>query len=175
MPTARRCAGRRAAAHAGDTNIKVASVNGIGTTLAAASLAGATNIKVDEHPPFFTTTLAAAANAGDTNIKVANVTELVAGPTINIDTGAARREPCHPVRRHGGRNRHGRHADVGARLGARERSPVTPAGQKVNVDTGAGQRDGDGPGRRHRRRRGTGLTLTAPLATPSQRRPGRRR
>ena len=49
------------AASAGDTNIKVASVAGIGTTLAAASAAGASNVKVTAVTPFFTTTLAAAA------------------------------------------------------------------------------------------------------------------
>ena len=38
-----------------------------------------------------TTTLAAAANAGDTNIKVGSVTGFVAGQSITIDTGAARR------------------------------------------------------------------------------------
>ena len=90
-----------APANAGDTNIKVTSVNNLGTTLAAASNAGDTNIKVTSTAPFFTTSLSAAATAGATNIKVASVTGLLPGQTLNIDR-ALRSRRRDPDGRHGG-------------------------------------------------------------------------
>ena len=104
--------------------------------------------------PFFTTTLAAAANAGDTNIKVASITAMVAGQTINIDTGAA--VESRVIQSVGTAGATGTGVTLTAPLSLAHASgaPVTPAGQQINVDTGAASRDGDDPGRRHRRRDG---------------------
>ena len=152
------------AASAGDTNIKVASVNGIGTTLAAAAAAGASNIKVTAVTPFFTTTLAAAANAGDTNIKVASIAAMVAGQTINIDTGAA--DESRVIASVGTAGATGTGVTLTAALGSAHASgvPVTPAGQGIKVDTGAGQESATIQVVGTAGAAGTGLTLTAPLS-----------
>ena len=152
------------AAQAGDTNIKVASVNGIGTTFAAASVAGATNLKVTAVTPFFTTTLAAAANAGDTNIKVASVTTLAAGQTINIDSGGA--SESRTIATVGTAGATGTGVTLTAALASAHASgvPVTPAGQQILIDPGAGSETATIQTVGTAGAAGTGLTLTAPLA-----------
>ena len=144
---------RRAAAHAGDTNIKVASDQRHRHD-ARRRIVG----RCHEHQgrravtPFFTTTLAAAANAGDTNIKVANIAAMVAGPDGQHRHRRRRDESrVIAVRRDGGRNRHGRHADLGARLRPCERRPGDPGRSADPHRPGRERRDGDDPGRRHRR------------------------
>ena len=136
-------AGSGTAAHAGDTNIKVASVTGIGTTLAAAAAAGDQNIKVASVTPFFATTLAAAANAGDTNIKVASVTE---HGRRQDDQRRHRREPVESavIQSVGTAGATGTGVTLTAPLALAHASgaPVTLAGQPVNVDTGAGAETG---------------------------------
>jgi hypothetical protein len=153
------------AAHAGDTNIKVASVSGIGTTLAAAAAAADTNIKVASVAPFFGTTLAAAANAGDTNIKVASVTAMVAGASINIDTGASSETAT--IQSVGTAGATGTGVTLTAPLAGAHASgiPVTPAGQQIQVDTGAGAENATIQTVGTAGATGTGLTLTAPLAS----------
>jgi hypothetical protein len=156
--------GSGTAAHAGDTNIKVASVTNLATTLAAAAVAGASNIKVASVAPFFTTTLAAAANAGDTNIKVASVTAMVAGKTINIDSGGA--SESRVIASVGTAGATGTGVTLTAALSSAHASgvPVTPAGQQINVDTGAAQEVATIQTVGTAGATGTGLTLTAPLS-----------
>ena len=158
-------AGFGPAAHAGDTNIKVASVANIGTTLAAAAAAGDQNIKTASVAPFFTTTLAAAANAGDTTIKVASVTAMVAGKTINIDTGGAFESAT--IASVGTAGATGTGVTLTAPLASAHASgaPTTPAGQQIVVDSGAGQESATIRTVGTAGATGTGLTLTAPLAS----------
>jgi hypothetical protein len=158
-------AGFGTSAHAGDTNIKVASVAGIGTTLAAAAAAADQNIKVTAVTPFFTTTLSAAATAGDTNIKVASVTAMVAGKTINIDTGAAFESAV--IQSVGTAGATGTGVTLTAPLANAHASAaqVTPAGQQITVDTGAGAETATIRTVGTAGAAGTGVTLTAPLAS----------
>ncbi|HJQ83956.1 MAG TPA: hypothetical protein VKA21_07770, partial [Candidatus Binatia bacterium] len=157
--------GGASAASAGDTNIKVGSVNGIGTTLAAAAAAADQNIKVTAVAPFFTTTLSAAANAGDTNIKVASVTAMVAGNTINIDTGAGFESAV--IQSVGTAGATGTGVTLTAPLASAHASgaQVTPAGQKITVDTGAGAEQATIRTVGTAGATGTGVTLTAPLVS----------
>ena len=127
--------------------------------------------------PFFTTTLAAAANAGDTNIKVASVTAPASpGKTINIDTGAADREPRRSSRS-APRARAARASRSTAALGSAHASgvPVTPAGQKINVDTGAGRETATIGRRDGRRGRDRPDADGCARQRARERRPGRRR
>ena len=157
-------AGFGTAAHAGDTNIKVASVAGIGTTLAAAAAAGDSNVKVAAITPFFTTSLSAAANAGDTNIKVASVTAMVAGKTINIDTGAGSESAV--IQSVGTAGATGTGVTLTAPLANAHPSgaQVTPAGQQITVDTGASTEVATIRTVGTAGATGTGVTLAAPLA-----------
>jgi hypothetical protein len=158
-------AGFGTSAHAGDTNIKVASVNGIGTTLAAAANAGDTNIKTATVTPFFTTTLSAASAAGATNIKVASVTAMVAGKTINIDTGGAFESAV--IQLVGTAGAGGTGVTLTAPLANAHASgaQVTPAGQQITVDTGAGAEVATIRTVGTAGAAGTGVTLTAALAS----------
>jgi hypothetical protein len=158
-------AGFGTAAHAGDTNIKVASVNGIGTTLAAAAAAADQNIKVTTVTPFFTTTLSAAASAGATNIKVASITAMVAGKTINIDTGAAFESAT--IQSVGTAGANGTGVTLTAPLANAHATAaqVTPAGQQITVDTGAGAELATIRTVGTAGAAGTGVTLTAPLSS----------
>ena len=77
-------------AAAGDTNVKVASVNniGVGTTLnidTGANLETVTTTAVGTGAG--STTLVAPAASGDTNVKVASVSGFAPGGTINVDAG----------------------------------------------------------------------------------------
>ncbi|HZD97016.1 MAG TPA: hypothetical protein VE132_02505, partial [Micromonosporaceae bacterium] len=152
-------------ANAGDTNIKVASVNGIGTTLAAAAAAGDQNIKTASVTPFFTTTLSAPSSAGDTNIKVASVAAMAAGQTIDIDTGAAFESAV--IQSVGTAGGTGTGVTLTAPLSNAHASgiPVTPAGQQVTVDTGAGVETATIRTVGTAGATGTGVTLTVPLAS----------
>ena len=158
-------AGSGTAAHAGDTNIKVASVAGIGTTLAAASNAGDQNVKVTATTPFFTTTLSAASAAGATNIKVASVTAMVPGKTINIDTGGGFESAV--VQTVGTAGANGTGVTLTAALANAHASgtQVTPAGQQITVDTGANAEQATIRTVGTAGATGTGVTLTAPLAS----------
>jgi hypothetical protein len=158
-------AGSGTAAHAGDTNIKVASVSGIGTTLAAAAAAADQNVKVTAVTPFFTTTLAAASNAGDTNIKVASVTAMVPGKTINIDVGGSFESAV--IQSVGTAGATGTGVTLTAPLASAHASgsQVTPAGQQITVDTGAGAEQATIRTVGTAGASGTGITLTAPLAS----------
>jgi hypothetical protein len=153
------------AANPGDTNIKVAAVTGIGTTLAAAANAADQNIKVTAVTPFFTTTLAAPANAGATNIKVAAITTLVAGKTINIDTGAAFESAV--IQTVGTAGANGTGVTLTAPLANAHASgaQVTPAGQQLLIDQGAGSETATIRTVGTAGATGTGVTLTAPLAS----------
>jgi len=80
-----------APAVAGDTNIKVLSVNDIkvGSTLVIDTGASQETVTATAVGTAATdTTLAFPAAAGDTNIKVLSVGDLVVGDTLSIDTGA---------------------------------------------------------------------------------------
>jgi hypothetical protein len=158
-------AGSGTAAHAGDTNIKVASTANIATTLAAAAAAGDQNIKTASVAPFFTTTLSAAAAAGDTNIKVASVTAMVPGKTINIDTGAA--FESRQIASVGTAGATGTGVTLTSPLSNAHASgaQVTPAGQQINVDTGAAQEVRTIQTVGTAGATGTGVTLTAPLSS----------
>jgi hypothetical protein len=158
-------AGFGVAAHAGDTNIKVASVTGIATALAAATAAGDSNIKVASVAPFFTTTLSAASAAGATNIKVASVTTLLAGKTINLDTGASFESAT--IASVGTAGATGTGVTLNAPLANAHASAaqVTPAGQQIHVDTGAGQENATIQTVGTAGATGTGVTLTSPLSS----------
>ncbi len=158
-------AGSGTAAHAGDTNIKVASVANIATTLAAATAAGAQNIKVASVAPFFTTTLSAPAAAADMNIKVASIAALFPGKTINIDAGGS--SESRVIDSVGTAGAGGTGVNLTSALSSAHPSgvPVTPAGQQVNVDSGAAQEVATIQVVGTAGATGTGLTLTAPLAS----------
>ena len=157
-------AGTGTAAHAGDTNIKVASTAGIGTTLAAAAAAGSQNVKVTAVTPFFTTTLSAASAAGATNIKVASITAMVAGQTINIDTGGSSESGVIQSVGTAGATGTGVTLTAPLSLAHASGSPVTPAGQQITVDTGAAAETATIRTVGTAGATGTGVTLTAPLA-----------
>jgi hypothetical protein len=154
-----------AAASPGDTNVKVSSVNSLGTTLAAAAAAGATNIKVTSIAPFFATTLSAAANPGDTNIKVGTVTGLQPGETINVGSGGSPESVV--IQSVGSAGANGTGVTLTSALAAAHAggSPVTLGGQTINVDTGAALETGSIASVGTAGSGGTGVTLTAPLAS----------
>jgi hypothetical protein len=114
------------------------------------------------------TTLAAASAAGATNIKVVSVADFAAGQTIMIDTGARLETAIIATVGASGATTVGAATEVGATV-----IPVTSAigftaGQTIAIDSGANQetaivasvvrggRGGRGPG-------GATITLTAPL------------
>jgi hypothetical protein len=81
-----------AAANAGDTNIKVTSVSGIsvgGMLVVSYATAYEDTVTVTAvGTAAVTTTLAAASSAGDTNVKVHSVNDLAVGQTVQVDHGA---------------------------------------------------------------------------------------
>src|SRR5262249_4634914 len=115
---------------------------------------------------FFGTTLAAAASAGDTNIKVASTTPLMAGQTLNIDTGTAFETAVIATAGVGGAGATGTGVTLTAPLAQAHASgaTVTVAGQQIHVDTGASQETATIQTVGTAGATGTGLTLTAPLA-----------
>ena len=122
------------------------------------------NIKVTAVTPFFTTTLSAAAAAGATNIKVASITAMVAGQTINIDTGGSFESGVIQSVGTAGATGTGVTLTAPLSLAHASGSPVTPAGQQITVDTGAAAETATIRTVGTAGATGTGVTLTAPLA-----------
>ena len=135
------------------------------TTLAAASNAGDTNIKVTSTDLFLVTALAAGCSAGDTNIKVQSTDGLVAGQTINVDVASGTESAV--IQSVGTAGAGGTGVTLTTPLlNAHESgSSVTPAGQVIHIDTGAAEEDATIQSVGTPGALGSGLTLTAPLAS----------